>query len=93
MFNENGKCWLYMENSGVNEGYYSIKEFAVKLNVHPNTIRRSIKNGKIAAFQIGIGKKSIYRIAHSELGRIALFDLRKMIQKMLKEENGRPPFV
>jgi excisionase family DNA binding protein len=77
-----------MENEEINEGYYSIKEFSVKLSVHENTIRRAIKSGRIVAFRVGSGKKSIYRIAHSELGRIALFDMRELIKKMINEENG-----
>lgn len=77
-----------MNQDDVGERYYSIKEFSVKLNVHPNTVRNAIKSGRISAFRVGAGQKSIYRIAHSELGRIALFDLRVMIKKILKEENG-----
>ena len=88
MFLLKGKSWLYMEKNEIQEGYYSIKEFSVKLNVHSNTIRRAIKTGRIVAFRVGSGKKSIYRIAHSELGRIALFDMRELIKQMVKEENG-----
>ncbi len=65
--------------------FYSIKEFAQKLGVHPNTIRRSIKNGRINAFKIGAGKKSIYRISHSEINRVALFDLEEMIEKIIEK--------
>lgn len=90
MFIEKGKSWTYMEKNEIAEGYYSIKEFSVKLNVHENTIRRAIKSGRIVAFRVGSGKKSIFRIAHSELGRIALFDMREMIKKLIKEENGGP---
>ncbi len=79
-----------MEKIETNEGYYSIKEFAVKLSIHSNTVRRAIKSGRIAAFKVGSGKKSTYRIAHSEIGRIALFDMKELIRKMLKEENDRP---
>ncbi len=80
-----------MEKNEIEEGYYSIKEFAVKLSIHSNTVRRAIKSGRIIAFQVGSGKKSTYRIAHSEIGRIALFDMKELIRKMLKEQNDRPP--
>jgi excisionase family DNA binding protein len=65
--------------------FYSIVEFAVKLDAHPNTIRRAIKSGHIAAFKLGIGKKSSYRIAHSELQRMAMFNLEDVIKDLKKE--------
>lgn len=78
-----------MEKIEIEEGYYSIKEFAVKLSVHSNTIRRAIKNGRIVAFKVGYGKKAAYRIAHSEISRMAIFDMRRLISEMIKEENAR----
>jgi len=51
--------------------FYTIVEFAVRLGVHPNTVRKSIKEGRIAAFKVGLGKKSCYRIADSEFHRMA----------------------
>ena len=62
--------------------FYSIKEFAEKLRVHPNTIRNGIKDGRIVAFKIGKGKRSMFRIAHSEIERMILLDL-----KFFNEEN------
>lgn len=67
------------------EAFYTIYEFADKLKVHHNTIRRAIKSGRISAFRVGLGKKTSYRIAHSEINRIALFDLEEMIEKIIKE--------
>lgn len=66
--------------------YYSINEFSKKLHAHPNTIRRCIKNGKISAINIGTGKKKLYRIPSSEINRLALFDLRKML-KIINEQD------
>lgn len=63
--------------------FLSIKEFALKLGVHPNTIRRSIKNGRISALKVGPGKRSSYRIAKTEVNRMALFDLEEMIDKII----------
>ena len=71
-----------------NKDFYSIKEFAFKLGVHSNTIRRAIKNGRIQAFMVGVGIKSIYRIPYSEINRIALFDLRELIEKMIQERDN-----
>lgn len=76
-----------MKEKDLTSDFYSIKEFALKLGVHANTIRRAIKNGRIQAFRVGIGIKSIYRIPYSEINRIALFDLKEMIEKMIQERN------
>ncbi len=67
--------------------FYSIKEFALRISVHPNTVRNAIKNGRISAFKVGIGKKSVYRIPYAETERLALFDLREMIEKIIQEKN------
>ena len=67
--------------------YYTIKEFAQRLRVHENTIRNSIKKGRINAFRIGGGPKSSYRIPSSEIHRIALFDMKDFIEKLIEEKN------
>lgn len=68
--------------------FYTVQELAQKLRVHTTTIRRAIKSGKIAAFRVGEGSRSSYRIAATEIDRMALFDLRKMMRAILEEENG-----
>lgn len=65
--------------------FLSIKEFAYLLKVHPNTIRRAVKSGRINAFRVGGGRKSSYRIARAEINRIALFDLQEMIEKIIEK--------
>lgn len=65
--------------------FLSIKEFAAKIAVHPNTVRRSIKSGKMSALRIGSGKRACYRISKTEIDRIALFDLEEMIDKVIKK--------
>lgn len=67
--------------------FLSIKEFAAKLGVHPDTIRRSIKRGRISAFKVGGGKKSIYRIARTETNRMALCDMEQMIEKIIEKRS------
>lgn len=66
--------------------FLSIKEFALLISVHPNTIRRAIKNGRISGFKVGGGKRSIYRIPRSETNRMALCDLEKIIDNIIKKK-------
>lgn len=70
---------------GMENDFLSIKEFASKLRVHPNTIRRAIKNGRINALRLSSTKKSTYRIARTEIDRIALFDMEEMIDKIVEK--------
>ena len=65
-----------------NKAYYSISEFAKELGVHRNTIRNGIKFGRIAGFKVGTGRKSMYRIAQSELQRMALMDLKNVMNEI-----------
>lgn len=71
------------------EEYLSIIEFAKKLHVHPNTIRRLIKKGRVQAVKLCTGKKCTYRIAESEVGRIAMFDLEDMIEKIIENREKK----
>ncbi len=52
--------------------FLSIKEFASKVGLHHNTVRRLIKNCKISAVNVGNGKYSYFRIPKSEIGRMAI---------------------
>jgi excisionase family DNA binding protein len=69
--------------------YLTIKEFAGKLGVHPNTIRNAIASNRIECIRVGSKKKSRIRISVNEIRRMARFDLDKVIeaevQKRLKE--------
>lgn len=69
--------------------FLSIKEFAFTLKVHPNTIRRAIKSGRLSALRIGHGKKGSYRIARTEINRIAMFDLEKMIENIISQREKK----
>jgi len=74
---------LYSENMNINEKpFYSVAEFAEKLRVHPNTVRNAIHSGRISAFRVGSGKRSMYRIPGSEIERMMAFDL-----MVYREEN------
>ena len=65
--------------------FYNIKEFSIKLEVHPNTVYNSIKKGHIIAFRIGSGKRSSFRIPHTEITRMAEFNLEEIIQKEVEK--------
>lgn len=65
------------------EDFYSIKEFAKKLKVHPDTIRRAIKSGRIHAFRAGSSSRGIYRIPSSEIHRMAEVDLQGTLKQMV----------
>lgn len=62
--------------------YLTVEEFAKKLKMHPGTIRRCIKEGKIYATRLSDGIRSPYRINTTELERLHV----KSMQK-IKEEN------
>lgn len=57
----------------------SVKEFAEKLRVHPNTVRRGLKSGRIAGLRTGTGKRSTWRIPYSEIARMAAEDWRESL--------------
>jgi len=69
--------------------FYSIKQFAAKIGVHPNTVRRSILKGKLSAIKVGTGRKCFYRISKTEIQRIAFLDLREYIEKVIQEEKKK----
>ena len=64
------------------ESFYSIKEFAELLKMHPKTIWRGIRYGRIQAFRVGQGKRAAYRIPASETTRMAMFDLNEFLKGM-----------
>lgn len=66
-----------------NQAFYTVKEFAKMIKVHPNTVKNSIKSGRILAFKVGIGKRSSYRIAGTEVERMILVDLSLESKKRL----------
>lgn len=66
--------------------FLSIKEFAILLRVHPNTIRRGIQTGRISAFKVGIGRRSVYRVPRTEINRMAFDDLEKVINLLIDKK-------
>jgi excisionase family DNA binding protein len=52
--------------------FLTVEEFAKRIKMHPGSVRRSIKQGKIFAARPSMGKRGPYRIAESELERLLL---------------------
>lgn len=73
--------------------FFTVIEFAEKLRVHPNTIRRAIQKGRIQAFRTGEGEKSSYRIPSTEVKRLCELDMSKLIEEIverkLEEKDGK----
>jgi len=72
---------MYVKSMGNNEEFLTVDEFAELLKCHPRTIYRSIKNKKINAFRLNAGEKSSFRIPKSETSRMAVVDLKNIIDK------------
>jgi excisionase family DNA binding protein len=73
-------------SSMTEQEYLTVKEFAAKLGLHYNTVIRAIQKGRLNAVRIGYGLKSAYRIPISEIHRIALCDLEKLVSKLIEEK-------
>lgn len=52
--------------------FLTVDEFAKRIKMHPGSVRRSIKQGKIFASRPSMGIRAPYRIAESELERLQL---------------------
>jgi excisionase family DNA binding protein len=50
--------------------YLTVEEFAHRIKMHPQSVRKSIKEGKIYASRPSMGKRGPFRIAESELERL-----------------------
>lgn len=65
--------YMYYEKEGiVDVNFLTVEEFAKRIKMHPGSVRRSIKQGKIYATRPSMGKRGPYRIAESELERLQL---------------------
>ena len=66
----------------VKMNFMTVEEFAEKIKMHPISVRRAIREGKIFAIRPSMGKRAPYRIAESELERL---HLQSMCEKKSKE--------
>lgn len=71
------------------DDFLSIKEFANYIRMHPNTVRRAIKKGKLNAFRVGNGKRACYRIPKSETNRLALLNLEEMMERIIEKRENK----
>ncbi len=62
----------------MNKDFLSVLEFAKELQVHPNTIYKAIRKGRINAFRVSGGDKGAWRIPRAEITRIATLDFKLM---------------
>jgi excisionase family DNA binding protein len=69
-----------------NKEFLSICEFADIVGIHPNTVRNMIKSGRLCAFRTGSSEKSSYRIAKSEIQRLSIVDLDKIIESLIEDK-------
>lgn len=59
---------MLQKEKGMN--FLTVEEFAERLKIHPVTVRRAIKQGRIYASRPSAGKKAPYRICESEIERL-----------------------
>lgn len=69
----------------MDEDFLSIKEFAAKIGMHPNSVRRSIKVGKLIAIRISDGKRAAYRIPITQLHVLAIYNMEKVINTLIEK--------
>lgn len=62
--------------------FLTVEEFAKRFNVSQATVRKAIREGKIFATRLSMGKKAPYRICETEIERLHL-------QSMCESKNRR----
>lgn len=65
--------------------FYTVPEFSQKLRVHPQTIRKAIKKGRIQAMRTGVGNRTAYRIPANEVSRLCEMDMSKVLQQLIDD--------
>ena len=70
--------------------FLTVEEFAARIKMHPGSVRRAIRGGKIFATRPSMGKKAPYRIAESEFERL---QLQGMCENKKLEEIMIWPFI
>lgn len=64
-------CML-QEGEVMSINFLTVEEFAERIKMHPGSVRRSIREGKIFAARPSMGKRGPFRIADTELERLQL---------------------
>lgn len=65
---------------------YTPKEFAELLRVSRTTVYQAIRCGRIQAFRVGFGPKSLFRISEKEIERMQAFDAAKLVDKIVEKK-------
>ncbi len=65
--------------------FLTVPDLAKMFNVHANTIRNALKCGRIQGFKVGAGKRGSWRVYKSEIERMAAFDAREMIDRIVEK--------
>lgn len=68
--------------------FFSVLEFAKILKVSRQTVIKMIKSGRIVALRLTGAKKSPYRIKSSEIERVQIMELDKIIKKNSKDNQN-----
>lgn len=55
--------------------FLTVEEFAARIKMHPGSVRRAIREGKIYASRPSMGLRAPYRILESELERLHLLTM------------------
>lgn len=76
---------MIMYNHGMSTRFLTVEEFAERLNIGVQSIRRSIRAGRIHACRVSIGIKAPYRIPETEIERIQVMSYQETI-KHLKDK-------
>ncbi len=76
---------VIMKRYNISTDFLSVTQFAKKIGLHPNTIKKYIKEGSINAIKIGSHPRSPYRIPVSEFNRIAEFNLQNVVDEIIKK--------
>ena len=72
-----------------NTEFLTVNEFAEVIGVHPNSVRNMIKKGRLTAFRVGGGERSSYRISKSEINRLSVVDLNKIVDNLIEERKKK----
>lgn len=54
----------------VDMNFLTVEEFAKLMKIHPTSVRRAIKQGRIYASRPSAGKRAPFRISESEVERL-----------------------
>lgn len=69
------------------ESFLTVKQFADMVKMHPNSIYKAIRKGRLQAFRITDSRQSAWRIPESEVNRIAIKDMDVILNKIITQRS------